>query len=137
MMKDGHIDGMLGMFSSYAAYLFDLMSSKPIRIIPLSRDMVAKLGRDNRGLVKETIPAKMYNLKEDVLTFTGFLHLVANEDLDEQLVYDITRTLIENIDVLKNFSKGTSTLTPQQIATDLGIPFHAGALKYYKEKGLK
>jgi TRAP transporter TAXI family solute receptor len=113
------------------------MSSKPIRIIPLSESVVEKLGRDNRGLVKEIIPAKMYNLRKDVLTFTGYLHLIANEDLDDQLVYDITKTLIENIDVLKNFSKGTSTLTPQQIATDLGIPFHAGALKYYREKGLK
>ena len=63
--------------------------------------------------------------------------MIATEELDDQLVYNITKTLIENIDVLKNFSKGTSGLTPQELATDLGIPFHAGALKYYKEKGLK
>lgn len=137
MMKDGHIDGMLGNFSRYAAYLLDLMSSKPIRILPLEESVVKKMSQDNPGLVKHYVPAKMYNQDKDVLTFTGWLHLIAGEQIDEQLVYDITKTLIENIDVLKQFSKGTRDLTPEQMATDLGIPFHPGAMKYYKEKGLK
>ena len=137
MMKDGHLDGMLGLFSRHAAYLLDLMSSKPIRVIPLTEEIVLRMSKDNQGLLKHYLPAKMYNQKKDVLTLTGWLHLIASEELDDQLVYNITKTLIENIDVLKNFSKGTSGLTPQELATDLGIPFHAGALKYYKEKGLK
>ncbi len=137
MMKDGHIDGMLGNFSRYASYLLDLMSSKPIRVLPLDETIVSKMSKDNPGLVKTYVPAKMYNQEKDVLTFTGWLHLIAQEDLDEKLVYDITRTLIENIEVLKNFSKGTSDLTPQDMASDIGIPYHPGALKYYKEKGLK
>lgn len=137
MMKDGHLDGMVGLFSRYAAYLLDLMSSKPIRVIPLTEEVISKLSKDNQGLLKHYLPAKMYNQKQDVLTLTGWLHLIANESLDDKLVYDITKTLIENIEVLRQFSKGTSELTPQEMATDLGIPYHAGAMKYFKEKGLK
>jgi len=137
MMKDGHIDGMTFLAGRYSSYIFDLSSARPIRLLPLDKDKIAKMTRDNPGLSQVMIPASMYNMEGDVLALEAWLHLIANSAVSDDVIYDMTKILLENINVLKEFSKGTQDLTPEQMATDLGIPFHEGALKYFKEKGLR
>jgi len=137
LLKDNHIDAMVLMSGRYSSYVFDLTSSRPIGIIPLDNEKMSAMVKENPGLVKYKVPADMYKLGGDIPTITGWLHLVAGEDMKEDLVYNITKILVENIDVLRDFSKGTRDLTPAEMATDLGIPFHSGALKYYKEKGIR
>jgi len=137
LMKDGHIDGMVIVAGRYASYVFDLASSKPIRIVPFDPSNIAEIHKQNRGVVECKLPASMYKQPSDVLTIACWFHLIASEDLSESLVYEITKVAVENIKVLNEFSQGTADLTPELMATDLGIPFHPGALKYFKEKGIR
>jgi TRAP-type uncharacterized transport system substrate-binding protein len=48
-------------------------------------------------------------------------------------VYNITKTLAEHTDDMGAVVKAVKGLTAKDMATDVGVPYHKGALKYYKE----
>jgi len=61
---------------------------------------------------------------------------VTNEDMDEAVVYEVTRAVMENIDDFRKLHPAFATLDPKEmIAKGLSAPMHPGAEKYYKEKG--
>ena len=64
---------------------------------------------------------------------------VVSEKMDAGLAYNLARTMVEQIEEFKNRSHRAikATLTPQVIAARAAAPFHPGAAKYYREKGLQ
>jgi TRAP-type uncharacterized transport system substrate-binding protein len=60
------------------------------------------------------------------------------EKADEKLIYEITKTLFEKKEELVKVHKDASFLElANQTVNASPIPFHPGALRYFKEKGLK
>ncbi|MBI4737646.1 MAG: C4-dicarboxylate ABC transporter substrate-binding protein, partial [candidate division NC10 bacterium] len=53
----------------------------------------------------------------------------------DDLVYGITKALAKNADSLGAVVKDVKGLTAKEMAFDVGVPYHPGALKYYKEAG--
>jgi uncharacterized protein len=47
----------------------------------------------------------------------------------------MVKIMAENIDTMASVSKSMANLTPQVMATEMGVPLHPGAAKYYKEVG--
>jgi TRAP-type uncharacterized transport system substrate-binding protein len=64
-----------------------------------------------------------------------FTHLVISAKLPNELVYKITKVLSENVGRLADVVKDMKGVTAKDLALDIGVPFHPGALKYYKEVG--
>jgi TRAP-type uncharacterized transport system substrate-binding protein len=64
-----------------------------------------------------------------------FTHLVISAKLSDELVYKITKVLSENVGRLADVVKDMKGVTARDLALDIGVPFHPGALKYYKEVG--
>ncbi|MEJ2723714.1 MAG: TAXI family TRAP transporter solute-binding subunit, partial [Deltaproteobacteria bacterium] len=64
------------------------------------------------------------------------IQLICQTDMDEDLIYKLTKTIIENLDCMAKVYAPAKALTPEFMATELGNPFHPGAIKYFKEKGL-
>ena len=62
-------------------------------------------------------------------------HLVVACDLPEQTVYTMTKAMAGNIDDMAAVIKAIDGLTPKDMAEDIGVPFHKGAAKFYKEAG--
>ena len=62
-------------------------------------------------------------------------HLIVRCDLPENTVYQMVKTMASNVDALSAVVKSISGITPKDMAVDMGIPFHAGAAKFYKEAG--
>ena len=63
--------------------------------------------------------------------------MIVRDELPEQVVYDITKGIFENLDDIKaahNTAKKHLSLENSQIG--VSIPFHPGAVKYYKEVGI-
>ncbi len=63
-------------------------------------------------------------------------HIVAACDLPEDTVYKMTKAMAENVDSMAAVVKPIAGLTAKDMAVDIGVPFHKGAAKYYKEKGV-
>ena len=82
-----------------------------------------------------TIPAGTYpGQDQDVKTSAIKMVMFCRGDLDEQTVYDLTKTFWENIAELGQAQGNLKGLTPENAVKDIAnLPLHDGAAKYYKE----
>lgn len=62
--------------------------------------------------------------------------LWAHQDLDEETAYRLVKTLASSVEELKQVHRDFSGWTAQRAVKKLGIPYHPGAIRYYKEAGL-
>jgi hypothetical protein len=137
LMKDGHAQGYLLGTTIPASSIMDLASTKKIRLLSLPEDKIKDLQKINVGYLKRVIPSGTYtSVNYDTITVGYFTHLVISAKLPEPLVYKITKALSENVDRLGDVVKDMKGVTVKDLALDIGVPFHPGALKYYKEKGV-
>ena len=84
------------------------------------------------------IPGGMYvgNAK-DVKTFGMRAELVTSEEMDEETAYLFVKAVFDNLDNFKTLHPVFATLDAKQmVRANEVVPFHPGALKYFKEKDL-
>ena len=84
------------------------------------------------------IPKGTYsNQKKDATTFGVKATVVTSADVSEELVYLVTKAVMENFDDFKAQHPAFSFLKKEDmIKAGLSAPLHPGAIKYYKEAGL-
>jgi hypothetical protein len=83
------------------------------------------------------IPANSYKgVTKDVKTAAVNAVLIAHPKLSTDVVYNLTKALFENQAELGAAHAKGKVLSLQGAATGVSIPFHPGATKYYKEKGV-
>jgi TRAP transporter TAXI family solute receptor len=138
LMKDGHCDGWLLNTTIPAATIMDLAASRKIRLISLPEDKIKAMQKLNSGYIPRTIPKGTYQgVDSDVHSFGFFTHLIISAKLPEDLVYKITKTLVQNLPRYGDVVRDMKGATVKDLALDIGIPLHPGALKYYKEIGVR
>ena len=129
------------------ASIVDVALKRPVSILTFEGDQLAQLQAKYTYYVTDTIPAGTYEgLDADVVVPAISAVLVASNELDEDLVYNITKTLFEGKDELTNAKKayisaesavlGVPTSTSDAANGVTGGTFHPGAVKYYKEIGV-
>ncbi len=134
LMKDGHADIYSPGTTIPASSIIDLAADRKIRLIPLPDDKIKALQKINAGYLKRVTPKGTYpGVDYDVPGVGYFAHLVVSSKLPDDLVYKITKTLATNLPRFADVVKDMKGVTPKDLALDIGIPFHPGALKYYKE----
>jgi TRAP transporter TAXI family solute receptor len=112
----------------------DLASARDIRVIDFPDDKFKAMQQLNRGYDKRIIKAGSYPKQDkDVHTIGTWTHLIASCKLPEALVYNITKALATNVEDLGNVVAAVKGLSVKDMATDVGVPLHPGARKYYQE----
>lgn len=140
LYKDRHIDLYYTHLAPPAASIIEMTSYRPSKLIPISKDLVklfSELGFYSIESGKAHLPKDMYPslTDEDVVT-TGFgTHIMVNKDVDEDLVYKITKIICENTDRLHQIHSSTEIFDPKTSWQNVTIPLHNGAKRYYKEVG--
>ncbi len=136
LMKDGHAQVMTLGTTAPASAIMDLASARDITIVPVDEKTMKALRQENPGYQELTIKAGTYpNQKKDVHVIGYSTHIVAACDLPEETVYKMTKEMATHVDTMSAVVKPIHGLTPKMMAADIGVPFHKGALKYYKEVG--
>ncbi len=109
------------------------------KIINLATGIEKALVDSNPYYAFATIPKGTYKTTDsDVTTFGVMATFVTSADVPEDIVYEVTRAVFENLDDFRKLHPAFKNLDPKQMVTNaLSAPLHPGALKYYKEKGLK
>jgi uncharacterized protein len=137
LMKDGHADIYTPGTTIPASSIIDLAADRKIRLLPLPDDKIAALQKINAGYLKKIIPKGTYpGVDYDVPAVSYFAHLVVSAKLPDDLVYKITKTFAKNLPRFADVVKDMKGVTSKDLALDIGVPFHPGALKYYKEAGV-
>jgi len=87
---------------------------------------------------KAVIPKSTYSsMKKDTTTFGVKATVVTSADVSEEMVYLVTKAVMENFDDFKEQHPAFSFLEKKNMIKDgLSAPLHPGAIKYYKEVGL-
>jgi hypothetical protein len=75
-------------------------------------------------------------LSEPVNTVAVKATLIANPDLDEAVVYDIVKAIIENKDMITTAHAKGAFISPESAIEGVSINFHPGALRYFEEIGV-
>lgn len=111
-------------------------TSLELTMLSLNDDVVATVV-ENMGARPYTIPAGTYDwLDHDITTLSPGAGLVATEAMPEQTAYDLAKATVENLDRIQRVHTAMRALTPQHLASEVVIPYHPGALRYYREAGL-
>jgi TRAP transporter TAXI family solute receptor len=136
LMKDKHADSFTLGTTIPASSVTDLATNKKIRLLPLPDDKIKELQKMNAGYLKRIIPKGTYpGVDHDVPGIGYFTHLVISAKLPADLVYKITQILAINLPRFADVVKDMQGVTPKDLALDIGVPYHPGALKYFKEIG--
>ena len=136
-LKDGKIDAAVITAGAPTTAITDLATSKTVYLISIDEEHMNKILTDCPWYAAITIPGGTYNgFDEDAVTVTVKATLVCSADLAEDVAYEITKTIFEGAaDIAGLHAKGEELSL--EFATDgIAVPFHAGAAKYFEEKGI-
>jgi TRAP transporter TAXI family solute receptor len=136
MMKDGHANVFTLGTTAPASAVMDLASARDVRLVPVDDKTMGELKKMNPGYNKLIIKAGTYPKQDKDVPVIGYsTHVVVACDLPENTVYQMTKTMAGNVAGMAAVVKSIEGLTPKDMALDIGVPFHKGAAKFYKESG--
>jgi hypothetical protein len=136
LMKDGHAQVFTLGTTAPASAIMDLASARDIKLIPVDDKTMNALKGMNPGYNKLVIKAGTYPKQDKDVPVIGYsTHLVVACDLPENTVYQMVKTMAGNVDGMAAVVKSIEGITPKDMALDIGVPFHKGAAKFYKEVG--
>jgi TRAP transporter TAXI family solute receptor len=135
--KDKHIDAFIVTAGIPNAGIMDVSTQNDIRILPIPADVAAKLTQKYPFLAVAKVSANAYKgITQEVPTVAVNAVLIAGNQLTEDMVYNLTKALFEyQADLASAHAKGKE-VNLQYAVQGVSIPFHPGAVKYFKEKGL-
>jgi hypothetical protein len=133
---DGKIDAYFWLVGHPSALTQESLATCDAHLVNATGPAIDKLVKDNSFYRYAVIPAGMYNNKEDINTFGVAATFVSSSDVSEKVVYTIVKAVFENFDDFKKLHPAFANLTEKEMITDaISAPLHAGAVKYYKERG--
>lgn len=137
LMKDGHVQVYTLISTVPASSVLDLASDRKIRMLSVPEDKFKEIQKINIGYARREIPKGTYpGVDYPVEAFGTFAHLMIRGDLPDDQVYAITKAIAKHAEDLGTVVKDVKGLTVKEMAFDVGVPYHPGALKYYREAGV-
>jgi len=126
------------------AAITELAMSTDIVLVPIDEDMINKITKTHAFYSKVVIPRDTYKgMTANVATITTMAQWVVDEQVPEELVYNLTKALWEKskggqsgADVMAKVHAKGKDVQLKTALSGMAIPLHAGAAKYYREKGL-
>lgn len=135
-MKDNRVHVFALGTAIPASSIMDLASARDIKLLDLS-GIYDEMKKINPAYKLVTIPSGTYPKQDkDVQVIGYYTHIIASCKLPEDTVYKITASFMPNKDNMASVYKEISKLTPEIMSQDIGVPFHPGAAKWYKEQGI-
>ncbi|MDQ7857203.1 MAG: TAXI family TRAP transporter solute-binding subunit [Armatimonadota bacterium] len=137
-VKDGVVDAAFITAGHPTAAVQDIAASRDLKLLPVPREVVEQLRVQWPYYTAVTIPANTYRGQtEAVDTVAVMAMLVTRQDVDEALVYSLTRTMWENVDRLRAAHARGRDVTTATARRGMPITMHAGALRFYREFGIR
>ncbi len=134
MMQDGQIDLFCPLTASPNSVMMELANTLDVKFLPMSEASIQKMrpiGYEPAVLKKGTYKG----VDADIPSISAPFGLIANANVSDDLVYELTRILCESKPYLENAHVIAKDFIPEKAMNGLGAPIHAGAEKYYREKG--
>ena len=138
-LKDGSLDAFFFVGGAPAGAIAELASSGAgIELVPLAGPQAEALMKTSSWFAADTIAAGTYKDVPAVQTLAVGAQLVTSAKVPAETVYEITKAMYSEATqkaLQAGHAKG-KFITRENAVQGVGIPFHPGAEKFYKEAGL-
>ena len=137
-MKNNQVDAVFVTSGIPNATVMELGTAANIVVVPIEGQGLKNLIEKYPFFVEATIPSETYGTKTDVTTATVRNIMLVSKGLPDEVVYDLTKGIFENIaDIKASHATAATHISLENSQIGVDIPFHPGALKYYEEQGIK
>ena len=136
-LKDGKIDAAFIVAGAPTPAIQELTTSASAYLVPIDGEIADKLMEVSPYYTTYTVPAGTYaGQEEDVTTVTVKATLIVSAALAEEDVYNITKAIFDNAEAITAAHAKGAELSLENATSGMAAPFHAGAAKYFAEKGI-
>ena len=130
-LQSGQIDAAFITAGTPTGAVESLSATSDVVIVPVAQDKADALIEKYPYYAHDAVPSGTYGLTEEVPTVSVLAMLVVQNELSEDLVYNITKAIYENTDQIQH---AKAELIKAETALDgIGIDIHPGAQKYFDE----
>jgi TRAP transporter TAXI family solute receptor len=138
LLADGSADAAFLGGAVPTASITQACATREIHFIPFVEDAMGRLAGQYKFFDRRTIPARTYRGQTDAFEGlnVGSMILVTSAKVDEETVYRLTQTLFEHATEVAERHPAGRAINPANVVRDTGTPFHPGAVRYYREKGI-
>ena len=137
-IQNGTLDGCFVTAGVPNAALQELAFSAGLVLVPVDSAAAEKICKKYNYYTVTSIPGGTYKgTDSDTAALAIKATLAVNAKLDEEIVYQMTKALFENLDSLAAAHAKGKEVSAKAAVTGVSVPFHPGAKKYFTEIGLK
>jgi TRAP transporter TAXI family solute receptor len=137
-LLDGRLDALLAQAGAPMPAIQKAEAKAPIKFLSFSAEQLEAIRKAVPEFQPSKIPAGTYRLLDkDYVTLGDTNFCVGRADLPDDLVYQILKAVFENQHRLTKVTSLASDTLPQNAVKNTFLPFHPGAIRYYREMGIK
>lgn len=108
------------------------------QLLNVTSEQAEQMDGGRKLWVPYTIAAGTYpNQEKDVETIAQPNFLAVNAAVDEEHVYNLTKTIYENLAFLQAIHPATKAMSLEKATNGLPVPLHPGAARFYQEQGIE
>ena len=133
----GRMDAFITTIGAPAPAIQDVETKEPVTFLSPSSEQIEAIRKVMPELSPSKIAAGTYRfLDKDYATIGMYNFGIGRADLPDDLVYQLVKAVFENQPRLVKAFSGASETIPQNVVKDTFLPFHPGAVRYYREIGI-
>lgn len=137
-LKDGKIDAAFIVAGAPTPAIQELCTSANAYLVPIDGEVADKLMEASPYYTVYEVPAETYKGQtEAVKTVTVKATLIVSAAASEEDVYNITKAIFDNAEAITAAHAKGAELSLENATSGMTAPFHAGAAKYFAEKGIE
>jgi TRAP transporter TAXI family solute receptor len=134
---DNKIDAFVFVAGHPNAILQDAATSCATSVVAVAGAPIDTLVSSQPFYAKADIPGKVYRGTDTAQPSFGMVAtVVVSADMPDDTAYAITKAVFENFDDFKKLHPAVANITKEGALRGDTVPFHPGAVKYFKEAGL-
>ena len=136
-LKNGQIDAAFIVAGAPTTAVTDLATTKDVYLVSLDDEHVDQLLAKCPYYTKVTIGKDVYGLDSDTVTVAVGAVILARDDVSEDAIYALVADIFDNAASLTDTHAKYAEISTEYGASITSVPYHAGAAKYFAEKGFE
>jgi TRAP transporter TAXI family solute receptor len=137
-LLEGRYDGIVVLGGAPFPALKQAEAKEPLVFASLTPEEIETIRKAMPELTISQIGSGVYTSLDKTYTSVGlFTFVIGRDDLPDELVYQLVKAVFENQPRLVKATSAASETLPQNAVKNSFLPFHPGALRYYREVGIK
>lgn len=136
-LGDNNLDAITYVVGHPSGAIQEALTTADAKLIPVTGDGIDKLLEQASYFTKADIPGGLYpGVDKPIPSIGGKAILATTEETDPEVVYQLVKSVFDNLDRFKRLHPAFANLTAEEmISAGITAPLHEGAKRYYKEKG--